>query len=61
MKLTKYEMELCKHYRKKDGYGRTRCKDCPLVISIRYHLCKKNVTDSRELDGYWGASDGGRK
>ena len=52
MELNKEEERICKKFSKPDKYGEVRCKDCPLVISVTYCLCKKNVT-KKEYNESW--------
>ena len=52
MKLNAEEKKICKKYSKPDKDGIVHCKDCPLVISVTYCLCKKNVT-KKEYKESW--------
>ena len=45
MKLTKEEKLICKEYSKRDENNKVHCYECPLVISVRYSLCKANALD----------------
>jgi hypothetical protein len=45
MRLTLEEQKICKEYGKRDENNRVHCFECPLVLDIRYCVCKANVTE----------------
>lgn len=45
MKLTEEEKEICKTHRRRHEDGKTRCKECPLVIDAKWCICKANCTE----------------
>ena len=42
MLRTEEQKEICKKYSTMDDKGLVHCKDCPLVINIKYALCQAN-------------------
>lgn len=51
MKLTKEERIICDKYNKPDNRGRVHCHECPFVVSERYCICKRNISEA-ELREY---------
>lgn len=49
MKLTEEEKLICKEYRKRDENNTVHCFECPLVISVRYCLCKANALENEVM------------
>lgn len=45
MKLTADEKKICRMFGKRWEDGRVRCSACPLVISTKWCMCKKNSTE----------------
>ena len=45
MRLTLEEQKICKEYSKRDENNSVHCFECPLVLNIRYCVCKANVTE----------------
>ena len=50
MKLTPEEKRICKQYSEykidKEGFPTVNCAECPLVISVKHHVCKANINKS---------------
>lgn len=44
MRLTEREKETCEQYSATGKDGKVNCNSCPLVIDVKYHICKANVS-----------------
>ena len=45
MKLTKEEEKICLQYGAPDESGKAHCSECPLLLDMRYGLCKAYCTE----------------
>lgn len=50
MILTEEEKEICKMHRRSHEDGKTRCNECPLVIDVKWCICKANCTEEERYE-----------
>ena len=52
MRLTDEEKEICKKYSKRDENNKVHCYECPLVLNLRFCICKANIS-KKDWDENW--------
>ena len=44
--------EICKKYSKRDENNKVHCYECPLVLNLRFCICKANIS-KKDWDENW--------
>lgn len=41
--LTEKQKKICEQYRRRDGEGKVRCRECPLAVDHNDYTCRANA------------------